>query len=385
MFLSKLIFKKKLNQQLLTAATHSTPSNLTKQHQYLHSQLLQQQQQSSFLSKQQQIDLIKLRDLNTTSLSSPGGGGGGGQSMPIITSTSSSAGKNKLNGHNKMIRISNGGMSGGNGGLKVKFPPKKIKQEKTNSPLKQHQHRYENGGESGAENGINDHQIDIEYDDEHMQMQHDDMMADDNVSDSEYNNNQQQQLNLSSIIKQQPQQYNNYGTPNGGGSANGTPNGGVSNLEYECAACEKKFKYFCYYKRHMDACHSEWPKYVCDTCSKSYKWEASFRQHLRSHHANLAGQYGAMGSGMPPTQAELAAAAAAVCLSQNGGDGGIPYDEEYIADDVKNEKVEDVNQEPQQSHQINNDDDDDDDVVDDVDDHQQQQQQQISVTNENSI
>lgn len=57
-----------------------------------------------------------------------------------------------------------------------------------------------------------------------------------------------------------------------------------ANMEFECTACEKKFKYYCYYKRHMDACHSEWPKYVCDTCNKSYKWEASFRQHLRSHH-----------------------------------------------------------------------------------------------------
>ena len=56
------------------------------------------------------------------------------------------------------------------------------------------------------------------------------------------------------------------------------------NMEFECTACDKKFKYYCYYKRHMDACHSEAPKYVCDLCHKSYKWEASFRQHLRSHH-----------------------------------------------------------------------------------------------------
>ncbi len=71
--------------------------------------------------------------------------------------------------------------------------------------------------------------------------------------------------------------------PNG---AAGAPPGALmnSNLEFECTACEKKFKYYCYYKRHMDACHSEWPKYVCNTCNKSYKWEASFRQHLRSHH-----------------------------------------------------------------------------------------------------
>jgi hypothetical protein len=117
----------------------------------------------------------------------------------------------------------------------------------------------------------------------------------------------------------------------------------------------------------MDACHSEWPKYVCDTCSKSYKWEASFRQHLRSHHANLAGQYGAMGSGMPPTQAELAAAAAAVGLSQNGGgdNDNIPYDEEYIGDDAKSDQ-QNNNVEEQQV---------------DV----QQQEQPLVVKNENSI
>lgn len=63
------------------------------------------------------------------------------------------------------------------------------------------------------------------------------------------------------------------------------PNG-AANIEFECTACEKKFKYYCYYKRHMDACHSDMPKYVCNTCNKSYKWEASFRQHLRSHHTS---------------------------------------------------------------------------------------------------
>lgn len=63
------------------------------------------------------------------------------------------------------------------------------------------------------------------------------------------------------------------------------PNLGMApNLEFECTACDKKFKYYCYYKRHMDACHSDMPKYVCDTCDKSYKWEASFRQHLRLAH-----------------------------------------------------------------------------------------------------
>lgn len=53
--------------------------------------------------------------------------------------------------------------------------------------------------------------------------------------------------------------------------------------EYECVQCDKKFKYYCYYKRHMDARHSEEPKFVCQYCNKSYKWEASFRHHLRSH------------------------------------------------------------------------------------------------------
>ena len=78
------------------------------------------------------------------------------------------------------------------------------------------------------------------------------------------------------------------------GGANALMN---SNLEFECNACEKKFKYYCYYKRHMDACHSECPKYVCDTCNKSYKWEASFRQHLRSHHGiNMTGADGTPGS-----------------------------------------------------------------------------------------
>ncbi len=283
--------------------------------------------------------------------------------MPLITSTTPTSGsgggggKNKLNGSsNKINKLTNGGVSPANSAiLKVKFPPKKIKQEKQqHSPIKP------------STGGGQEDNIDIEYDDEQMQMQHDDMMADENVSDSEYN-----QLNLNSIIQQQQQQqpqFNGNNTLNG--SANGTPNG--ANYEYECQACEKKFKYFCYYKRHMDACHSEWPKYVCDTCSKSYKWEASFRQHLRSHHANLAGQYGAMGSGMPPTQAELAAAAAAVGLSQNGGGGdndNIPYDEEYIGDDAKSD---------QQSNNNNN-------VEEQQVDVQQQQQQPLVVNNENSI
>ena len=55
-------------------------------------------------------------------------------------------------------------------------------------------------------------------------------------------------------------------------------------LEFECTICPKQFKYYCYYKRHMEACHSECPKYACEKCGKSYKWEASFRQHLRSRH-----------------------------------------------------------------------------------------------------
>ena len=160
-----------------------------------------------------------------------------------------------------------------------------------------------------------------------MQMQHEDMLADDGISDGEYN-----QLNLNSIISQQ-QQLN----PNNS-QLGSTPNGG-QNLEYECTACEKKFKYFCYYKRHMDACHSEWPKYVCETCNKSYKWEASFRQHLRSHHVTLAGQYGAMDSGITPTQAELAAAG--LNLNQNGDEC---CDEEEYIDDTNGHKIDDKNE-----------------------------------------
>lgn len=53
--------------------------------------------------------------------------------------------------------------------------------------------------------------------------------------------------------------------------------------EFECEQCGKKFKYHCYYKRHVDALHSNEPKYVCELCKKSYKWEASFRHHLRLH------------------------------------------------------------------------------------------------------
>jgi hypothetical protein len=67
-----------------------------------------------------------------------------------------------------------------------------------------------------------------------------------------------------------------------------------TNYDFSCRACDKSFKYFCYYKRHMDACHSDLPKYVCHTCNKSYKWEASFRQHLRCHHVS---QLASMGDG----------------------------------------------------------------------------------------
>ena len=56
--------------------------------------------------------------------------------------------------------------------------------------------------------------------------------------------------------------------------------------EFECTACDKKFKYFCYYKRHMDARHSDEPKFVCEFCNKTYKWEASYRHHLRQHQQN---------------------------------------------------------------------------------------------------
>lgn len=90
-------------------------------------------------------------------------------------------------------------------------------------------------------------------------------------------------INFKSLAatKQEPFAMNNSNT------ANVNPVG--ANLEFECSACDKKFKYYCYYKRHMDACHSDNPKYVCDTCNKSYKWEASFRQHLRSHHVTDGG------------------------------------------------------------------------------------------------
>lgn len=91
-------------------------------------------------------------------------------------------------------------------------------------------------------------------------------------------------INFKSLAatKQEPFAMNN------SNAANVNPVG-ANNLEFECTACDKKFKYYCYYKRHMDACHSDNPKYVCDTCNKSYKWEASFRQHLRSHHVSEGG------------------------------------------------------------------------------------------------
>ena len=291
---------------LSAAATINPHSPNLKHQQYLqsHPNLLLQQQSPFLGSKQQQMELIKLRDLNTSS-----------GTAPSVATPSNGSKPGKLNGSNKINKLANGSTSGNtpntpSGILKVKFPPKKVKQEKatpSKAPIK-----LENESEYNNENGTTDN-IDIEYDDEHMQMQHDDMVADEAaMSDGEY------KYNMNSLVKQEQTPLSNGGTPNG------------QNLEYECTACEKKFKYFCYYKRHMDACHSEWPKYVCETCSKSYKWEASFRQHLRSHHANLASQYGAMGSGMPPTQAELTAAAAVVGLN-----GGEVYEdeEEYIGGD----------------------------------------------------
>lgn len=90
-------------------------------------------------------------------------------------------------------------------------------------------------------------------------------------------------LSIKSLTQPSPLTQSNINTPG--------LNQSQSNMEFACNACEKKFKYFCYYKRHMDACHSECPKYVCNTCNKSYKWEASFRQHLRSHHG-ASGQPG---------------------------------------------------------------------------------------------
>ena len=107
------------------------------------------------------------------------------------------------------------------------------------------------------------------------------------------------------------------------------------NLEFECTACDKKFKYYCYYKRHMDACHSDNPKYVCDTCHKSYKWEASFRQHLRSHHVGEGGgapDGGGSGPGNPDVYASLKMG----FQNNENGEGNEEDEENY------NEYTEDV-------------------------------------------
>ena len=95
------------------------------------------------------------------------------------------------------------------------------------------------------------------------------------------------------------------------------------NLEFECTACEKKFKYYCYYKRHMDACHSEWPKYVCETCNKSYKWEASYRQHLRSHH-------GIMGPTTNGSEPNMNNGASGEMNSNNGNNNGYNSEDEMM-------------------------------------------------------
>lgn len=148
-----------------------------------------------------------------------------------------------------------------------------------------------------------------------------------------------------------------------------------NNLEFECNACDKKFKYYCYYKRHMDACHSEWPKYVCDTCNKSYKWEASFRQHLRSHHVsgtNGGAQMDSSGqatanendfntSGMISMMMSAAAAAAAAAAAsgqsneQNDSDNEnqMMNDDEDLDNEDLDSQEQDIEQQINQSQNEN--------------------------------
>jgi len=148
------------------------------------------------------------------------------------------------------------------------------------------------------------------------------------------------------------------------------------NLEFECTACEKKFKYYCYYKRHMDACHSDNPKYVCDTCNKSYKWEASFRQHLRSHHTNgdLPNE------NQPKTDGEMYGI-------QMAGFGGDNHRREY-ADENEEELMERENKNNESSSEMRegnecqgdegSDTEDNDDDYDDIDSQEQDIEQQIN-------
>lgn len=169
-------------------------------------------------------------------------------------------------------------------------------------------------------------------------------------------------LSVKNLTQSGPLTQSNMNNPNG--------NGPPSNLEFECTACEKKFKYYCYYKRHMDACHSEWPKYVCDTCNKSYKWEASFRQHLRSHHGQ---------TGMPG-------------LPEHPGENGDMKNENngYNSDEDNNENMMDENRRMMNESGLNEsgndgengrhgeDDDDEEEEEHDIDSQEQDIEQQIN-------
>lgn len=127
------------------------------------------------------------------------------------------------------------------------------------------------------------------------------------------------------------------------------------NMEFECKDCDKKFKYYCYFKRHMDACHSQCPKYVCQTCNKSYKWEASFRQHLRSHHQS-AGANGAGGPNQPGGEDQAVAAAALAAANSNGV---IAEDENETAppdmEDEESEETAEEEEEPETAPESAND------------------------------
>jgi len=149
------------------------------------------------------------------------------------------------------------------------------------------------------------------------------------------------------------------GEPLAQSNTNTSQNGGAvmnSNYEFECNACEKKFKYFCYYKRHMDACHSEWPKYVCDTCNKSYKWEASFRQHLRSHHGITTN------TSTTPGQTDMNGSSNG---AMNGGESNQMNEDEMNGNESLNEYKENL-------------DDDGHDEDEDIDSQEQDIEQQIN-------
>jgi hypothetical protein len=136
------------------------------------------------------------------------------------------------------------------------------------------------------------------------------------------------------------------------------------NLEFECTACEKKFKYYCYYKRHMDACHSEWPKYVCETCNKSYKWEASYRQHLRSHH----GIMGPTSNGSEPNMTNGASGE----MNTNGNNGEYNSEDEMMDEQNAGYDNEINTSQKEQAYNENL------DEEDDIDSQEQDIEQQIN-------